>query len=159
MSNVVLKKMVPKIDLLELENTNLTPLQKIIVANRVNVDMNKEYGYTVNDAFNSKFDPIKNIHLLPDIEKAGEMIATAIKNGKHILLVSDMDADGITSSAVLHNSFRDILKVDKDNFRSIVNRRLVGNGFNKELVSRIKEIHQEWHVDMVITADHGEVTH
>lgn len=153
MSNIILKKREPtiKID----EETNLTDLQKVILSNRANVDYLKEFNYTFKDLYNSKFDPVKNIKKLPDIEKAGYIIATAIKEGNHVLLASDMDADGVTSAAVLNITFRDVFKVNTNNYKSIVNRRLAGNGFNPEFVNRIKKIHDLWKVDLIITSDHG----
>lgn len=44
-----------------------------------------------------------NRTLLPFLERASGIISDSITNNKHIVLVTDYDADGITSAVVLAN--------------------------------------------------------
>ncbi len=152
---LVVQKKNPIIDVVRFNSTSLTSLQKTILSNRVNMSYLEQFNYDIESVYDSKFDPIKSIHLLPDIQLGGSRIASAIKNNLHILSVFDMDCDGITSGAVIHTALRDVFKVPSSQFKSLVNRRLHGNGFNPTLVQRILAIHKEWKVDIIITSDHG----
>lgn len=131
----------------------LSPLQRGILNRNINTDKLEPVGYTKEDLLNAKFDPFKNIDKLLDISEGAELIKTTLNNGEFVLLVSDYDADGLTSASVMELTFRDILEYD--NYRSVVNTRRSGNGFNPQLVQRIKDIHDETPVDLIITADHG----
>lgn len=94
-----------------------------------------------------------NRTLLPFLERASGIISDSITNNKHIVLVTDYDADGITSAVVLTNGFKNILNYS--NITTIVNKRKDGNGFNKSLVSRIIDLNNTNKIDLIITADHG----
>lgn len=67
-----------------------------------------------------------------DMQKAVERIAKAIDNGENILIYGDFDADGVTSTALLLRTFRELgAKVDY----FIPDRDKNGHGLNvKELV-------------------------
>ncbi len=54
-------------------------------------------------------DYLEDLHdpfLFSDMEKAANRILTAVKNGEKIIIHGDYDADGITSSTVLHDALR-----------------------------------------------------
>lgn len=100
----------------------------------------------VNSIFN-----IDNIPSLTDEDKAVELIKDVIKRNGLILGVTDYDSDGLNSAAVINKA----LSSKSDNYKVIHNKRENGNGFNPVLVSRIKSIHDENPIDLIITADHG----
>jgi len=86
----------------------------------------------------------------------GEVEATAlikkvIKDGGFILGVCDYDSDGLNSGAIIHKA----LKHKSDNYRVINNKRCDGNGFNPVLNDKIKKIHDQTPVSLIITSDHG----
>jgi len=91
---------------------------------------------------------------LPDINKASDIIHKHIKNNDKILIVTDYDVDGVTSAAILHLMFKNILKYD--NFDVIVNRREYNNGINNTLTKMIIDYYNhDNNVKLMITADHG----
>ena len=133
--------------------TPLTKLQDTILKDRVVLNNLSEFGYTVNDLYNNNFNPLKNIDKLTDIHNAGAMIADAIKNEEHIVLVTDYDADGLSSAYVLNYTFENIFKYK--NYTLVVNERIAGNGFNKILNANLMNIHNHNNIGLIITADHG----
>jgi len=133
----------------------LTKLQAKVLSSRIDIGKIEEFSYNYTDVLNSKFDPIKNLHKLPDVMEAGKFIAKAIKDGKNILHACDFDADGVNSAAVAHVAFRDIFNVPKDKFVTMVNRRRTGTGFSKHFINNIIELNKEWPIDVMIIYDHG----
>lgn len=134
----------------------LTKTQKELLIPRIDHKILTKFNYGPEDLINSKFDPLKNMDKLPDIHLAGKMIAKAIKDKKHIVVVNDFDCDGITSGAVLYKSLEKVLHVNKDNFGIIVNKRRTGTGYSEYLVNKIIDYHNNIHpIDMIISSDHG----
>ena len=131
----------------------LTKLQDTILKDRVVPDNLSKFGYTVKDLYNNNFNPLKNIDKLTDVHNAGAMIADAIKNDEHIVLVTDYDADGLCSAYVLDYAFKNIFKYK--NYTLVVNERIAGNGFNKILNANLMNIHNHNNIGLIITADHG----
>jgi len=141
---------------LSLNRFKLTKIQEDILSRRVDIDILKEFDYEVSDLINSKFDPMKNIHRLPDIELAGELIAKAIREKKHILIVNDFDSDGVNSGAVLFKALEKIFHVKDENFGIIINKRRTGTGYSRTLTKRIIDYHNNVHkIDMILSSDHG----
>lgn len=92
-----------------------------------------------------KLAQIPNPTLLNDGEKSAKRIAKAIKNNQKITLVGDYDVDGVTSSAIMVDFFRQIpypLEV------VIPNRFKDGYGVSPTLLDRID-------TDLIITVDNG----
>lgn len=142
----------------KLAKYKLTKLQEELLISRVDNKILTKFDYESSDLINSKFDPLKNIDKLPDIHKAGEVIANAIKDKKHIVVVNDFDCDGITSGAVIYKSLEKVLHVDTDNFGIIVNKRRTGTGYSDALNAKIIDYHNNVHkIDMIISSDHGEL--
>jgi len=140
----------------KLTKYKLTKLQEELLITRLDNKILTKFDYTSSDLINSKFNPLKNMDKLPDIELAGEVIAKAIKDKKHIVVVNDFDCDGISSGAVLYKSLEKVLHVDKENFGNIVNKRSTGTGYSKTLIARIIDYHNNVHnIDMIISSDHG----
>lgn len=81
--------------------------------------------------------PLSGVHnpfLLPDMDKAAERIADAIKNGEKIVVYGDYDVDGITSTVLLY-SFLKSEGADVDYY--IPDRANEGYGINIMAINRI----------------------
>ncbi|NPA34933.1 MAG: single-stranded-DNA-specific exonuclease RecJ [Chlorobi bacterium] len=77
---------------------------------------------------------LSNLHppaLLPDIEKAAERLAKALKTDELIAIVGDYDVDGITSTSVLINFLN---RVNAKFVYYIPDRKVHGYGLNVESV-------------------------
>jgi len=88
---------------------------------------------------------------IPDMVKASELLMKS--RNEHIVCVTDYDLDGITSAIIMYKSLVDIFGFDKVTVMN--NRRKDGNGFNKILLGRIRELHGTKPISLIITADHG----
>lgn len=88
---------------------------------------------------------IPGYHLLKDADKAGKRIAEAIKNKEEILLIGDYDVDGVTSTAIIVDFFRQINYPIK---HKIPNRFLHGYGLKKALIENTT-------AKIIITVDNG----
>lgn len=125
---------------------------------RVKKELKKEinYGYleeyyTKVDIDNYDFDT--DLDKLKDVELGAKLLKDMIDSKKHICVVSDYDADGVTSAVVLTKGIKNILK--NKNTSTIVNKRKDGNGFNNKLVRKIVSLHLDKPIDLIITSDHG----
>src|SRR5688572_3736108 len=56
----------------------------------------------LNPVYEKLHDPM----LLPDMERARDRVIKAMKEGEHIVVFSDYDADGIPGAVVLADFFR-----------------------------------------------------
>ncbi len=77
---------------------------------------------------------LKNMHsprLLPDIDKASERLAQALRNNELIAIVGDYDVDGITSMAILINFLKNL---NAKFIYYIPDRKTHGYGLNVEAV-------------------------
>ena len=86
--------------------------------------------------------------LLPDMGKAVERILAAKKNGEHVAVWSDYDADGIPGGVMLSEFLR-VLGVRITHY--IPHRHKEGYGLNEEGLAELKEAG----VSLVITVDLG----
>ncbi len=84
----------------------------------------------------------------PDLAASVELLAEAIAQGRKIAICGDYDADGMTSTALLLRSLRQLgARVDY----AIPSRMQEGYGINERIV---EEFHQEG-VGLVLTVDNG----
>ena len=125
---------------------------KKILANRYN-DMESVKKY-----FNTKLSEIINKDFieneLPDVTISTPIINKHIEENNKILLVTDMDVDGVTSAAIGHKMLEDVLEYS--NFEVIVNKRVNGNGINSVLTDEIiNYCKQDTSVKLMILSDHG----
>ena len=80
---------------------------------------------------NGGIEDLYDESLLPNIDKAAELIASAIETGKHIRIVGDYDIDGVCSSCILQQGLEALgAKVDT----RIPDRIRDGYGINHRLV-------------------------
>jgi len=102
----------------------------------------------LSDRFSSqdkKLSQIPNPTLLHDAPKAAKKIADAIRENKKITLVGDYDVDGVSSTAIMVDFFRQIpYPLDA----IIPNRFKDGYGVSPNVLERID-------ADLVITVDNG----
>ncbi|MCF6339756.1 MAG: single-stranded-DNA-specific exonuclease RecJ [Sulfurimonas sp.] len=92
-----------------------------------------------------KLSQIPNPALLHDAPKAAKKIADSIKEGKKITIVGDYDVDGVSSTAIMVEFFRQIPYPLET---IIPNRFNDGYGISPTVVDRID-------ADLVITVDNG----
>lgn len=92
-----------------------------------------------------KLSQIPNPALLQDAPNAAQKIADAIRENKHITLVGDYDVDGVSSTAIMVDFFRQIPYPLE---AIIPNRFNDGYGVSPTILERIN-------TDLVITVDNG----
>ncbi len=145
--------------------SGLTGYRWILLAerNKAPDDLLKRYGrilgqliYNRREIFNGEFEE-ENIYptlkklLSPekftDLDKISFELAQIIKKKKKIVIYGDYDADGITSTALLVNFFRDI-NIDVRYY--IPSRFYEGYGLNRSAIKKISEI-----ADVLIVVDSG----
>ena len=91
----------------------------------------------IDEFFNSDYlDDIHDPFLLKDMKKAVQRIYKAIKKKEEVLIYGDYDADGVTSSALLHDILNK-LGIKADIY--IPHRETEGYGFNMGSVKKIIE--------------------
>jgi len=92
-----------------------------------------------------KLSQIPNPELLQDANKSAKRIALAIKNNEKITLVGDYDVDGVSSTAIMVDFFRQIpYPLDA----IIPNRFKDGYGVSPTVLQRVD-------ADLIITVDNG----
>ena len=97
------------------------------------------------DGEDKKLSDIPNPALLQDAESSAKRIAHAIKNNEKITLVGDYDVDGVSSTAIMVDFFRQIPYPLE---AIIPNRFKDGYGVSPSVLERID-------TDLVITVDNG----
>lgn len=89
-----------------------------------------------------------NPHLMKDMDKGVAIVAEAIRSGDKIRIIGDYDADGITSSYILH---RTITYLNGDVSVAIPHRVKDGYGLNVNLINACKEDE----IKTILTCDNG----
>src|SRR3989344_4036725 len=93
----------------------------------------KQRGLSSEDQksfLNPNYAELHSPLLLPDMEKACDRIIEAIKNGEHIVVFSDYDADGIPGAVILSDFF---LRIKYENVSFYIpHRHDEGFGLNLE---------------------------
>lgn len=104
------------------------------------------------------FDPVNPMEISlkslgiseSEVKKAIARIKTAVKNGGHVIVYGDYDADGITGTATMWETLHDIgLNV----LPHIPERFSEGYGLNIESVKKLKK--EDPSLNLIITVDHG----
>jgi len=145
--------------------TGLTGRRWIVLErkNRAPDFLVKKYGYVLaqliynrRELFNNSFDEdtiypsLKKLldpQLFKDLDAVSLKLADLIKKRKRIAIYGDYDADGVTSTALLVNFFRDI-GVDVKYY--IPSRFYEGYGLNIKAIKKISQI-----ADVLIVVDSG----
>ncbi len=110
-------------------------------------------GINTADKIKSFLNPLKIKHSSPDVfvdmQKATERISQAIKNKEHITIYGDFDADGITSTALLFLTLKEI-GADVDYY--LPDRMTESHGLNTKALVNIISKHR---TRLIITVDCG----
>lgn len=99
-------------------------------------------------------DHVFELSKLPDLtgeDAAYKLILKVMESGKAVVIVSDYDSDGLNGAAVGYKA----LKPKYDNTHVITNKRCDSNGFNDKLMQKVKYFHNNNHIGVIITVDHG----
>lgn len=128
-----------------LNRLNLTPLTAEVLMDYTKInDIEKSYHY-----LNQNYNLASIIN--PTIEKASNELKDLIFNkNKKVLVLTDYDADGISSAVISYKLLNKVLP--QDQFLVKTNRRKYGNGLNHNLFNEIENFDQ---YDILITADQG----
>lgn len=123
-----------------IKSTDLAPLTVEVMSAR---------GYNDIESLKSFFDleQLSDPFLLPDMQKAVEVINEAVENGDTICVYGDFDCDGITSTAILYDY---LLGFGADTF-TYIPERSEGYGLNMRAVESIAERG----ASLIVTVDNG----
>ena len=102
----------------------------------------------IRDFLNPKLENLQNPNKLYDVEKAIKIIREAIRKNINIWIYGDYDVDGITSTAVLYLSLKEL---GAENVSYYIPIRDEGYGLNNDALKKIKDSGGE----LVITVDCG----
>lgn len=135
--------------------THISQIQKDIISNRLPPELRTPEiieKYFIND-----LKLVEDLDKLIDIDKASSLLGKHIDKDSQIVIISDRDADGINSAAVLYLGLRKIFNVNEMNLKVIINPRREENGISKYCMDKLWELDSLRQVDLVITSDHGSV--
>ena len=107
------------------------------------------YQDEVSAFWQAEKQPLPPPQIMADLSIAIEIIATASATGKKIAIFGDYDADGITSTVILHKT---LTAVGAEPIYYIPRRESEGYGLNNEAIAQLKHDQQ---VDLLITCDNG----
>lgn len=122
---------------------NIDPVTARIIRNRDVTDMENVDMY-LNGTLDSLHEPM----MMKDMDKAVSVIASSIRDNKHIRIIGDYDIDGICSIYIL---FKGLKMCGADVDYEVPDRITDGYGINENL---IKQAHEAG-VEVIITCDNG----
>ena len=129
-----------------LNNSSADSILDILVANRQISDLNTFLNPSFDTDLHSPF-------LMPDMEKAVDIIRQAKKGNHKVMIMGDYDADGITGTALLYEMFKTL------GIRQVIcrlpHRIHDGYGFQPHI---IKEAVRD-KVNVIVTVDNGVSSH
>ena len=106
-------------------------------------------GVTTDDELNYGLQQLPHFSRLLNIEKAVALLATALQQQQHIMIVGDFDADGATSTAVAMRSLR-LLGAEHVSF-FIPDRFKFGYGLTPKIITAMHPAKP----DLIMTVDNG----
>lgn len=130
------------------------PLQARILAKRLSSSQNLELDKIIKP----KLKYIAAPSQLKDIDKGTQRLVEAIKAGETIGILTDYDADGITSHMVLFDALHSFFGVEKSKLISLIGHRIKdGYGISASLVTKILQKNEQLEkpISLIITADCG----
>ena len=122
---------------------NIDPVKGRIIRNRDVTDMENVDMY-LNGTLDRLHDPM----MMKDMDKAVSVIASSIRDNKHIRIIGDYDIDGICSIYILFKGLK-ICGADVD--YEVPDRITDGYGINENLIKQAYEAG----VEVIITCDNG----
>lgn len=118
-------------------------LQTLLLANR-QIDEEQKWIPFLEPGLHNLHNPFE----FKDMEKAVDLIATAIDEGEHIRIIGDYDQDGVSSTVILMKALRKFTPLVT---YMIPDRMEDGYGINPEMVQKA----QDEGVSLIITCDNG----
>jgi single-stranded-DNA-specific exonuclease len=128
----------------ELQHSELHPVLKKVYANRGITEL-KQVDYRLNKLI--------DYSLLKDIDRASQVVADAVIQQQHILVIGDFDADGATSCAVMLRSLHAFGLHNVDYL--VPNRFDFGYGLSPQIVDVAATMNGNSRPDLIITVDNG----
>ena len=122
---------------------NIDPVTARIIRNRDVTDMENVDMY-----LNGTLDRLRDPMMMKDMDKAVSVIASSIRDNKHIRIIGDYDIDGICSIYILFKGLK-ICGADVD--YEVPDRITDGYGINENLIKQAYEAG----VEVIITCDNG----
>ena len=122
---------------------NIDPVTARIIRNRDVTDVENVDMY-LNGTLDRLHDPM----MMKDMDKAVSVIASSIRDNKHIRIIGDYDIDGICSIYILFKGLK-ICGADVD--YEVPDRIADGYGINENLIKQAYEAG----VEVIITCDNG----
>lgn len=122
---------------------DIDPVTARIIRNRDVTDMENVDMY-LNGTLDSLHDPM----VMKDMDKAVSVIASSIRDNKHIRIIGDYDIDGICSIYIL---FKGLKMCGADVDYEVPDRITDGYGINENLIKQAYEAG----VEVIITCDNG----
>lgn len=121
----------------------ITPLTSVILCNRDIYD-----DHEIKMLLSSDLSDLNEAKLLPDVDKAVNIINDAIKLKRKIMIVGDYDVDGVCATFILYDSLKNL---SANVIYYIPDRFIDGYGINNNIIEyAIKE-----KVNLIITCDNG----
>lgn len=93
-------------------------------------------------------DSLHDPFLLPDMQKAVDIIQESVNNGEKICIFGDYDCDGITATVMMYDY---LVNIGADVFFCLPKREKDGYGLNKIVIDEICSRN----ADLIITVDNG----
>ena len=122
--------------------TAIAVLQKRTGLSRVTAEILYRRGYTTVDSalrfLNTNTFSLEDPFLMPDMERAVNLLESAIKKERKICIYGDYDVDGITASVLLYKILR-LYNIKADVF--IPNRLMEGYGVTATGLKKLSLIH------------------
>lgn len=122
---------------------DIDPVTARIIRNRDVTDMENVDMY-----LNGTLDRLHNPMMMKDMDKAVSVIASSIRDNKHIRIIGDYDIDGICSIYIL---FKGLKMCGADVDYEVPDRITDGYGINENLIKQAYEAG----VEVIITCDNG----
>ena len=121
----------------------VTPLTSVILCNR-DIYSDEE----IKKILSNEISDLNDAKLLPDVDKACEILFKSIKDKKKIRIVGDYDIDGVCATYILYDCIK---KLGGDVSFDIPDRINDGYGINISIIDRA--IADK--IDLIITCDNG----
>lgn len=136
----------------------MTSILDTIVNNRLTPEEFKDfYQGDINNLINYNYTLTTGLNTIADMDKASDILYKTIKDKGLIVVIGDIDQDGILGSYCIYSSLLKVMGVEKDNLKLVIGTRKEGRGINRfvlnklyNLVNRIKR-----EPSLIITVDHG----
>jgi single-stranded-DNA-specific exonuclease len=125
----------------------ISPITAQVLVNR-----GLESDQSISSFLNPKLNALSDPRSIPGITEAAKRIVLARERGEKVAVYGDYDADGVTATAILLETFN-FLNINSDHY--IPHRYAEGYGLNSESVKVLKASK----ADLIVTVDCGISNH